>query len=85
MSCHFPIGILGQVCYLFVSIPDPCTLTYYENLEVMVYYVSGWVIKKVKVNYLTWVVYESPHLVWMQQLISSRAHGACHYLPGDPV
>ena len=26
--CHFPIGILGQVQYLIVSIPDLCTLTY---------------------------------------------------------
>ena len=25
------IGILGQVWYLIVSIPDPCTLTYFEN------------------------------------------------------
>ena len=28
--CHFPIGILGQVWYLIVSIPDLCTLTYSE-------------------------------------------------------
>ena len=27
---HFPIGILGQVWYLIVSIPDLCTLTYLE-------------------------------------------------------
>ena len=27
--CHFPIGILGQVWYLIVLIPDLCTLTYY--------------------------------------------------------
>ena len=27
--CHFPIGILGQVWYLIVSIPDLCTLTYF--------------------------------------------------------
>ena len=26
--CYFPIGILGQVRYLIVSIPDFCTLTY---------------------------------------------------------
>ena len=25
--CHFPIGILGQVWYLIVSIPDLCNLT----------------------------------------------------------
>ena len=27
--CHFPIGILGQIWYLIVSIPDLCTLTYF--------------------------------------------------------
>ena len=32
--CHFPIGILGQVWYLIVSIPDLCTLNYFQsNLE----------------------------------------------------
>ena len=29
--CHFPIGILGQVWYLIVSIPDLCILTYFKN------------------------------------------------------
>ena len=29
--CHFPIGILGQVWYLIVSIPDLCNLTYFLN------------------------------------------------------
>ena len=29
--CHFPIGILGQVWYLIVSIPDFCTLTYFNS------------------------------------------------------
>ena len=32
VSCHFPIGILGQVWYLIVSIPDLCTLTYFVAL-----------------------------------------------------
>ena len=27
--CHFPIGILGRVWYLIVSIPDLCTITYF--------------------------------------------------------
>ena len=27
--CHFPIGILGQVWYLIVSIPDLCTITHF--------------------------------------------------------
>ena len=29
--CHFPIGILSQVWHLIVSIPDLCTLTYFEG------------------------------------------------------
>ena len=28
-ECHFPIGILGQVWYLIVSIPDLCTLIHF--------------------------------------------------------
>ena len=30
--CHFPIGILGQVWYLIVSIPDLCTITYFHSV-----------------------------------------------------
>ena len=35
--CHFPIGILGQVWYLIVSIPDLCTLTYFycKNMQIL--------------------------------------------------
>ena len=28
----FPIGIMGQVWYLIVSIPDLCTLTYFKKI-----------------------------------------------------
>ena len=33
--CHFPIGILGQVWYLIVSIPDLCTITYFWNVPAL--------------------------------------------------
>ena len=33
--CHFPIGILGQVWYLIVSIPDLCNLTYFSPCLLM--------------------------------------------------
>ena len=36
-----PMGILGQVLYLIVSIPDLCTLTYFEEclrIQVIVEY-----------------------------------------------
>ena len=29
--CYFPIGILGQVWYLILWIPDLCTLNYFEE------------------------------------------------------
>ena len=32
LVCYFPIGILGQVWYLIVSIPDLCTLTYFYHI-----------------------------------------------------
>ena len=28
--CHFPIGSLGQVWYFIVSIPDLCTLSFFN-------------------------------------------------------
>ena len=31
--CYFPIGILGQVWYLIVSIPDPCCRSYFVILS----------------------------------------------------
>ena len=29
----FPFGILGQVWYLIVSIPDPCCLSYFQKVK----------------------------------------------------
>ena len=31
----FPCGVLGQVWYLIVSIPDLCLLTYFDALNVL--------------------------------------------------
>ena len=33
----FPIGILGQVWYLIVSIPDLCTITYFNEVDIRIY------------------------------------------------
>ena len=30
----FPIGILGQLCYLIVSIPDLCPFSYLKHLSI---------------------------------------------------
>ena len=39
-NCHFPIGILGQVWCLTVSIPDLCPLSYFVmiNARLFVFY-----------------------------------------------
>ena len=31
---YFPLGIMGQVWYLIVSIPDLCTLTYCASIYI---------------------------------------------------
>ena len=36
LVCHFLIGILGQVWYLIVLIPDICFLTYLEGLMTII-------------------------------------------------
>ena len=42
--CHFPIGILGQVWYLIVSIPDLCTLTYFTLLSYIYSPFGNWIL-----------------------------------------
>ena len=32
VSVTFPRGVLGQVCYLIVSIPELCLLTYFHRI-----------------------------------------------------
>ena len=39
--CYFPIGILGQVWYLIVSIPILCALTYFKLQVVSLQYLRG--------------------------------------------
>ena len=41
LVCHFPIGILGQMWYLIVSMPDLCTLTYFYLLTYLLTYLTG--------------------------------------------
>ena len=48
-NCEFVIGILGQVWFLIVSIPDLCTLTYFIKLpfgtHIFVLSISEWPLK----------------------------------------
>ena len=39
VSLSLSIGILGQVWYLIVSIPNLCTLTYFTYFNILVYYI----------------------------------------------
>ena len=36
--CRFPIGVLGQVWYFIVSIPDLCTITYFVLIVYYIWY-----------------------------------------------
>ena len=36
----FPCGILGQVCYLIVLIPDLCHLSYFVNNKIVLFYAT---------------------------------------------
>ena len=38
LVCRFPVGVLGRVWYLIVSIPDLCTLTYFESSASTTYF-----------------------------------------------
>ena len=42
---HFPIGILGQVWYLIISIPGCCTLSYFD---------IAWIVD-FKLSVLKWI------------------------------
>ena len=58
-SGKFPIGILGQVWYLIVSIPDLCTLSYF-------YYDVSWSYSFVRYNlwFLTCDIFWPYLFVW---------------------
>ena len=55
---YFPIGILGQVCYLIVSFPDLCTFTllsflFKQYLSVFMNVIDNVVIlKKIFIRYV---------------------------------
>ena len=36
-DCYFPIGILGQVWYLIVLIPDMCPLSYFHTVRIVLH------------------------------------------------
>ena len=58
--CHFPIGILGQVRYLIVSIPDLCTLTYFKPSSKIFYWPFKGAISFVDLLYFSCLVFGMP-------------------------
>ena len=55
--CHIPIGILGQVWYLIVSIPDLCTLTYIYKISTTWHNDRNWIEPAAKVGYRSWLLF----------------------------
>ena len=53
--CHFLIGILVQVWYLIVSIPDFCTLTYFYKISTTWHNDRNWVEPAAMVGYRSWL------------------------------
>ena len=58
VSLSLPIGILGQVWYLIVSIPDLCTITYFFFYYAIraVIVLSGLLLCYVDCDYAMWAV-----------------------------
>ena len=48
--CHFPTGILGQVWYLIVLIPDLCTQTYFHEHLITCYWQQSFLNQRKKEN-----------------------------------
>ena len=66
--CHFPIGILGQVWYLIVSIPDLCILTYSNTCLYKMYWEGTMDLERV-----TWI---TMHLLELNSMSHSNDHFA---------
>ena len=64
--CHFPIGILGQVWYLIVSIPDLCTITYF--CQITHFHMQNVFISKVKLILNTKVLKWNEHSICMRSV-----------------
>ena len=73
--CHFPIGILGQVWYLIVSITDLCNLTYFAKIWSTFSEVKTWYKTSVKTShiftYYSWIcrAYRSRNKLHLKQSI----------------
>ena len=76
--CHFPIGILGQVWYLIVSIPDLCTITYFYNgrnvVSTLVFLFLDWSSSVLQVTRTT-------IKAWMSLTLGPTFHQLHSYLP----
>ena len=72
--CHFPIGILGQVWYLIVSIPDLCNLTYFESQILFwgCWYVQLLLIPTLSKIYLTFCIHVTLYLLFLKLLYKTE-------------
>ena len=74
--CHFPIGILCQVWYLIVSIPDLCTLTYFVKVPLINYLLALFMSNKQSVPILcltvsrmcfSWHKTKTAWIIWIRK------------------
>ena len=81
-SLSLPIGILGQAWYLIVSIPDLCTLTYFEQKGREIYKtwtgISGADAKKLDTYYACFKNHVQPTLnpIFARCLFNNEKQGA---------
>ena len=73
--CHFPIGILGQVWYLIVAIPDLYTLTYisFEKMVGQIYPTKLWRNKAIPSD--TEAPFLNLDLAVTNDIVSSKIYG----------
>ena len=71
---NFSFGILGQVWYLIVSIPDPCCLSYFYNV---LYFLSIRTLFLCKAAYTGSL--RNDRLVWSACISNATT---CKYMPG---
>ena len=81
--CHFPIGILGQVWYLIVSIPDLCTITYFYAIITIKHSFlihqrlldPSWVVKTLAFNWFSCKAWNINISLFVQRRIHDSRRG----------
>ena len=81
--CHFPIGILGQVWYLIVSIPDLWNLTYFVVVVVVAFFCLEKLYNKIIVDY--WGIGHDVISTWEYQYWPRLRSGRYHIMSNASI